>query len=316
MNAPDPPITSTRDKALADGETADRKKNAASLPRRVARRTTDLLAIAVVGFALFSLSDRIAVWWNFEAGTTPSLQPKSAPAAWTGLNSPVELMAGSKQVVFWRHEFRATPIDAESVFLGICRERSATGASFDAGSNEAENALIEALRQRSPDLTTERARLFLIRFPQLTCVAVDHDPETPRILLWAILLPWIEDRWLVIGFQRGVSRRTEDPFSWPLPESGRLTLALHSDESGDLICFSGPGDLNDWQQHFDRVFASGEQLIPWTATPNAAITRYRTLGTDGRVERLDVHLQRKDDGLRGTVMGTFAASDQDSQETP
>ena len=84
-------------------ESSDQPTGLAAVARRVSRRTTDLLAISIIGIGIFAVSGRLSDWW----GTPPDsvLAPSQivpevvgSDVAWPEMDIPVGLNLGNLPV--------------------------------------------------------------------------------------------------------------------------------------------------------------------------------------------------------------------------
>src|SRR5262245_36752603 len=117
------PLLTTAKPKTASGSVAPAKTlpSQSSIARRIASRTTDLIAIGVVLAAALSFGREIVVWWRAEPPTVTIDAAAEAPAAlWETPGAAVTLDFGDRPLSLARQSVSGEHDRALEALLGAC----------------------------------------------------------------------------------------------------------------------------------------------------------------------------------------------------
>lgn len=310
-------------KSLPDGESQvtqpappeETPAGFAKVARRISGRTTDLLAIAVIGMGVIAVSGRLSDWWNTSPDSVIAQsevvpQVVGAEIAWPEIDIPVAIDPGGfpvrverlliegdlkklERIVFQRLEavLRADP-------SGVLPREGDTTATKAATKLETLLTTIEPVREQPDDwgiyrLDEPGAPGFSAMFIG-TRYRQPAGASRPQIVTWAMAMPWRQAEWKVFFF------RPADAVSTAilLPPGAELTMSMQEPSGTELAAFRArdKSTLKAWQQFYSRHFAENgwATVRPWSD---------RDLRTTARFENdslaIELILKSEDDTLSG-----------------
>lgn len=292
------------------------------LARRIARRTTDLLAIAIVAVGLLSVAGYLAEWW----GTDPqeATQPASVESAgptWGDAGIPVSLEFGGIPYTLRRRTVRGDQSQAAAMLLEECRRIVKTAGAPAGELDDAERRLLERLARHAPADQDGRAwKLYRFHLPlPLVLGTRDFQPasetgddsraeRTARVVCWGMALPLDDDTWRLLAFHspRSSTERGAGESTVPLPGGAEKILSLRETTGTIWVAFRGEGPPKAWIGFFDDRFAThgGRRERGWNSSGGSWNARY-SVNDGGLRGRMDVQIGRIDSShLNGLVSFT------------
>jgi hypothetical protein len=286
------------------------------LSRRIARRTTDLIAIALLLAAGLTIARRVVVWWKTEPGDLRAdpeyVYSSDALAPWGIAPGGTALDLGELPLSLHREALRGAKSNALDRLRGECRTTlvEADGALLDAlpPVSESESRLLTQLAAQpaAESGPNDRWALYDVPGPLPMVLGVHRGlpPDaTPRVVSWGLVLPLGEDAWSILRVTpQGAGSGPADRLPVSLPADARRGLALRDSLGGSLVTFTGTGPPAAWRRHFDQLAEDNGWTIAaiWRTDP-AAWSAAWILTREGEPQRLDLQLTRTDAGWSGLV---------------
>lgn len=296
---------STNDDADVATESALRKT-----ARQISKRTTDLIAIAIVSIGVLTVSGRLTEWWQTDPTTIASPvvsanQTAGAAIRWGSGESAVSLLAGNQSV---RMERRIVFGDQDRVD-GILRERLIELLETEPLSNrphsdseidgpnaadskfaEQEERLFDMLQNLTP-FESRQGRWNLYRLdhadnpvPGSFLIATRLSGEqanSESLAAWAIATPSGPTQWTSFVLAPTQTDHKADKHATPIPNDGRLLLSLRADSYDELTVFqrldAKPSDIGRWaRQISSQLTATGwHETRAWQQSANSAAARFQ-----------------------------------------
>lgn len=279
--------------------------------RHISKRTTDLIAIAIVSIGVLSVSGRLTEWWQTDSASVASPvvsanQTAGLPVQWGAGESAVSLLAGEHPVSMER---RVVYGDQDRVD-GILRNRlvkvletefstaeprpdSDLAAGFaeqvDTKFAEQEQRLIEMLQNLTP-FATRKDQWNLYRlddadnpmpgsFLIATRISTDRT-KTESLAAWAIATPSGPEKWTSFLLTPANADRTKNRHVTPIPFDGQLLISLSADTHDELTVFqrfdASPTDVRKWADDLSsRLLAAGwQQSRAWQQSETSTAARF------------------------------------------
>lgn len=309
--SPDPPVASpAAAKAVPTGM--------AAVARKVSRRTTDLLAIAIVGIGIFAVSGRISDWWNTSPESVIAhgkIVPEvvGAEVSWPEMDIPVGVNLGNFPVRVERLLIRGDLRKLEEVVFD--RLQTVLGSENLSGQLNAGESRVALAAAKLESLLTgikpamERPgvwRIYRLDEPGTpgfaamflgTRTDAKHDRDSRRewLVTWAMAMPWRDDDWKVFFFQPV----DEDSASIALPPGAELTMSMQEPSGTELAAFRATDSsfsLNTWREFYStRLTEAGWKPVREWAQSGARHTARFENGTLA----VEFILKTDDDTLSG-----------------
>lgn len=233
----------------------------ARLARRLARRTTDVIVIALVGMGLYNVGDQLTAWWHAEP---PEAERAAALAPtipdWDFNAAAIQLRFGQQPLVISRETFQGSAELAYHKLTNTCLQLAASATYAPVTESSAvpvdERRLIQLLEAHPAQTTAESVRVYHIRVPQVTGIAVreiEYDGVVhKRVGCWASLLPGSDDAWTLVAFYPSRAESTLSGVAVDLPPGASHSVSIGQPERLTMLAFDGTGPLEAWRDHFDR----------------------------------------------------------------
>jgi hypothetical protein len=204
------------------------------LARRIARRTTDLLAIALVLVAGIGLGGQLIGWWRSEPQARLQ-NPGAEATSWERDGVPLDLQFGDSPFALERTPVSGGREAAAQRLVDSCAAAADSPASQSRPISSDEQRLIAAAEALEPVREEHgRWRVYVVDGPVLQAVVIDstmrapsgfgsaasgslagdvqsaepldehqtHATASPRVLCWGLAFPADEHRWIVYTFRR------------------------------------------------------------------------------------------------------------------
>ncbi len=293
--------------------------------RQISKRTTDLIAIAIVTIGVLTVSGRLTEWWHTEP--TPIASPSASaaisagsPVRWGVDESAVSVLAGEHAV---QMERRVLLGDQDRVD-GIVRDRlvaiaesqsSRTRPAIDS-SNSSETAadatfarqeerLIKLLKNLAP-FESKNGQWNLYRLDQAenpvpgsfliaTRVTVEHEKQE-SLAAWAIATPSGPTQWTSFVLTQANADEERNHPATPVPADGRLLISLRTNSHDELTVFqrvdAAAPDISRWSQDVSsQLTAAGwHETRAWQQSANSAAARFERTVPDKQQSQLALEL--------------------------
>lgn len=275
----------------------------------MARRATDIIAIAIVAVGVLSISGRLTEWWGTDVNDLLDVSRTASQVAGTQTTlgnegEAVLLRLGQLAVTVERQVVRGDQTRADLTLTNACRDRLKTsshelGASPDPA---AEQDLLASLKQLDPieeqDGEWKLYRLDGENRPIVgtLLVGVRVTSSSPVVACWGFVVPRDNEDWTIFLFDK-TSQSSTSTIDISLPEDATPVLSV-SDPHGDrLMSFEtrtqAPPDpeLTAWRTFFGREFSQrGWQTArAWTQSPQSWSARYERI-VEGQREAVEITL--------------------------
>lgn len=282
--------------------------------RRIARRTTDLIAIALIIGAGLTVASRVVEWWRTDpADVMDNGRPDISLGAlvpWGIAPDGVQLQFGEAPFALRQQAMRGTFDDALTRLEENCVRRliAAPAAALPGAASAAEQRLLTQLANLTPTRTAadNQWAVYRVPGPLAMVVGVLHSsPELPesRIAQWGIVLPATEGAWTVLTIEPRQTPAPPVPQSRPpLPPGATPGVALSDELGGEFATFSG-GSPVEWRSHFDTL-ATEHGWRParaWRTDPTDWSSAWIAGKDRGSARRIDVYFQRTETGWVGLL---------------
>ncbi|MGZ0173175.1 MAG: hypothetical protein ACKVHE_26905 [Planctomycetales bacterium] len=305
--------------------------------RHISKRTTDLIAIAIVSIGVLTVSGRLTEWW--QADPTSMASPvvsanltAGSPVRWGSGESAVSILAGEQPVSMER---RVTFGDQNRVD-GLLRDRlvrllesesshAEPGSSFERAAGETkqiatkfaeqEKRLIRMLQNVTP-FETRKDHWNLYRLdhadnplPGSFLIATRMSPDrvrTESLAAWAIATPSGPDQWTSFLLTPTDAGRNKDQHATPIPADGRLLISLSTDTRDELTVFhrldASHSDVRRWARDMSsQLLAAGwHETRAWQQSATSAAARFEQRSAKQH-QAMEVTISLSDTGkLTGT----------------
>lgn len=288
----------------------------------MARRATDLFAIAIIFAAIMAISGRLAEWW----GTSPDdvLRPDQSvaqiagtQASWGAGETPVALRLGQLPLVMHRQVIVGNEERAAEVARRMCRdllEKSARDSQLLPIADENISDILTRLKGLAPvEQSAGKWKLYRVDQPSSFVVGslligVRASPNSKstddsELACWAMVVPQGNTQWTLFAFER-TTKAAEATLKLPLPPDARSLLALADPSGGQLAAFesdlldqSGDGVLiAKWCEFFDTELAKRQwqQVRDWSRNGDRLTARFEATGL-----ACEIQLKMNDGKLAG-----------------
>ena len=277
-------------------ETADQPTGLAAVARQVSRRTTDLLAISIIGIGIFAVSGRLSDWWHTapDSVLAPSQivpQVVGSDVAWPEMDIPVGLNLGDMPVNVEPLQIQGDRKKLESIVFGRLRAVLNSTQPPLPGGTETRIAKAAAKLERllsgispvkeKPDawriyrLDEPGTPGFSAMFLGTKLAKGSADPRAERLVTWAMAMPWRQDEWKVFFFQAAQGSTTR----LAIPPDAELTMSMREPSGAELAAFRAKDDsasLAGWRAFYSRSLseAGWKPAREWTQSEARSASRF------------------------------------------
>lgn len=307
-------------------ETAESNESALNkTARQISKRTTDLIAIAIVTIGVLTVAGRLTEWWHTEPTSIASPSAAAAisagtPIRWGVDESAVSVLAGEHAV---QMERRILLGDQDRVD-GILRDRliaiaesqssrtrpaidgsNSSGAASDGTFARQEERLIKLLKNLAPfegkNGQWNLYRLDLAENPVpgsfLIATRVTTGQEKHESLAaWAIATPSSPTQWTSFVLTPADTDGERPPPATPVPADGRLVISLRTNSHDELTVFqrvdAASPDISRWSQDIsNQLTAAGwHEARAWQQSADSAAARFERSAPDAQQSLLALEL--------------------------
>lgn len=304
---------------------AARPSGLARLARWIGRRTTDLLAIAIVAVGLLSVGGQVSRWWSTDPPTLTSAAATPAGEHWGRGGTPVSLEFDGLAYTLRRQTIAGDLPAASNQLLAIGRELTPTAPLPAAPPADAERRMLAEIHRATPAATADNWRLYRFDLPLPMIVgtrstatasggrgrqppesqrpwsgsARDHSQGAPdsgglrpplaeRVVCWGRAFPASDTTWTLFLFHTPHATAAGPLPELPLPAGSRRQHALRDESGLAWIGFEGAGTPAAWRQQLDDGFQNihWQRPLPWQSTGTTWTARF--VPADGSPATTDV----------------------------
>lgn len=260
--------------APAAGESSLRKT-----ARQISKRTTDLIAISIVGIGVMTVSGRLAEWWQTDPTAVASpaasaLQSAGSAVRWGVGESNVSILAGEQSVRMERkvisgNQDRVDRILRDRLVSELENEQPKAETASDEKFAEQEKRLLGLLRTQTP-IETQEGRWKIYRLDHadnplpgsfLIATRSAKEPSTLESLAaWAIATPSGPKQWTSFVFTPTGAAHQSSQHTTPVPTDGQRLLSLRTDSHDELSVFQ-------------RLNADRSDIVRWTRDISGQLTK-------------------------------------------
>jgi hypothetical protein len=256
-----------------------------ALAKRIAGRTTDLIAIGVVLVGGLTLGRQVLEWWRADppemVAAMHALPGGTGP--WGAANTPVRLEFGEYPLALWRETIAGDREAAMTALVAACRAAVQGGDHTSGISGTAAEELLSRTASLEPVVEEPgRWQVYRLedRFPLVIGVRTVADEsragdagQSRHLICWGLAAPIDQSAWTLYTFLpsstgTGASNSIAEI---PLPDGCRRILAIRGEAGVGLIGFGGEGNPEEWMGSFDdRLRSQGwSPTQGWTSGPKS-----------------------------------------------
>jgi hypothetical protein len=292
--------------------------------RLVARRTTDLLAIAIIAIGGLMIGGRLSEWWSTDPDDIPSpaeiaRHEGGTPGDWDVNATPVTLEFGDSHQTLRRQTLQGTEAEVFKSLAGWCRETLHSGVAPGQPPADVERRFLKQLATVSPLEDKAGNRIYRLTRPMRMVVGVrgategvvpekagskkpDAAPPPARVVCWGFAFPVQEGTWtLFLASPAGAGPPGSSFPEVPLPAESQRHLSLRNDAGDGVVGFSGTAEPEDWRRGFDGWFKSHgwAPARAWSELNGSWSARFATPADDAETSwqgTVDVQISRDQEG--------------------
>ena len=242
----------------------------AAAARKISGRTTDLLAIAVIGIGIFAVSGRLSDWWSTppdlvltQSGIVPEVV--GSKVAWPEMDIPVAMNLGDFPVSVDRLMIQGDLSKLEQIVFSrlesVLRASSSGSLPRNGESKVARAATkLEGLLTKIDPVRKDADAWQIYRLDEpgtpgfsSMFIGTQFQKGRLRIVTWAMAMPWRGDEWKVFFFQPAQGSKT----SVAIPSGAEVTMSMQEPSGAELAAFEAVDDLasfESWQTFYTKTF--------------------------------------------------------------
>jgi hypothetical protein len=287
----------------------------ARLGRKLAGRTTDLLAIAIILIAGLTMGRQVIEWWRTDPTklTAPLDGSQHSALTWGDNGASVSLEFGDHPCAVARRTFHGSHFDALSVLRADCRALLDRPDPPQKPLDDSEHRMLDQLAKFTPD-EEEPGTWQLYQIADAFGVVIgtrhftdsadqesevsgqrsdatsDHDPRSTihppplssrRVICWGFAFPFSKVNWVLYTFHSASASATVTGLPVPgLPPQSRRVLSLRDERGGTVVSLTGAGQAAEWSRFYDAWFAGQKwrRDADWQQVGNVRQARFRPQG--------------------------------------
>jgi hypothetical protein len=305
----------------------------ATLARRIARFSGNLLATAVIIILGLTLGKQVLTWWNAPPAEV-SVAPRELAGQLDGFADPGlphQLAFSDMPLLFHRSVLVGDEEAALAQLRDECRRRVVADDGQTSMEIKVDQHVLERLATYEPVEQGDGWRMVQHAGPVITVVAFrlsaatanregsDASQKVESVVSWGLGLRALETeeeassvRWTLFTCT-GAGRQVDVDlhFSSPIPPGSRRTLAMQVEGGGALIGFAGQGAVSSNKEFFDESFSERgwSRTKAWRCVGSNWYAHFSNPGAD----KCDVQLRAQDDGGTTGIL-TMYSNSRDSEE--
>ena len=242
----------------------------AAVAKKVSGRTTDLLAIAVIGCGIFAVNGRLSDWWNTPPDSVlaqSEIVPEvvGSKVAWPEMDIPVAMNLGDFPVRVERLMIQGDLSKLEKIVFSRLESVLRAGRSRSlphSGESKVARAAtkLEGLLTKIDPVRQDADAWQIYRLDEpgtpgfsSMFIGTQFQKGRPRIVTWAMAMPWRGDEWKVFFFQPAQGSKT----SVAIPSGAELTMSMQEPSGDELAAFEAVDDsasFESWQTFYTKTF--------------------------------------------------------------
>lgn len=288
-----------RNAELTAVESADPKKEGekptgfAAVAKKISGRTTDLLAIAVIGIGIFAVSGRLSDWWNTSPDSVlaqSEIVPEvvGSEVAWPEMDIPVAMNLGDFPVRVERLMIQGNLSKLEKIVFSRLESVLRTGSQLGSLPRDGKSKIARAATKLEGLLTkiepvrqeADAWQIYRLDEPgtpgfSSMFIGTRIQKDRPRIVTWAMAMPWRDDEWKVFFFQPAAGSET----SVPIPPGAELTMSMQEPSGTELAAFQATDDsssLESWQTFYSGALGRDgwRNIRAWSKADSRSTARF------------------------------------------
>lgn len=278
------------------------------LSQKMARRTTDLIGVAILAIGLLAVGSKIGRWWNTDPEEVAApITPLPTRQPWDSEGLGVSLEWGELNYVI-HHQIISGDAEVarerlEEIALG--KSSHISTPTFEA--TKAEKKLLEELNDVAATRQLESGGelyrfnshlpMVILTLPATPSPTNSPKTETHRVVCWGRAFPQSQNQWMVFLFYSAGAK--SPPMAGnptiPLPNGCRKVQRMQDASGQSWLGFRGAGSIEEGQRHFDHWFQDRDwrRLRGWSKTGSAWTVQFQSRETR---QRSDIWLNVTTDG--------------------
>ncbi len=293
--------------------------------QRISQRTTDLIAIAIIGIGVLTVSGRLTEWWNTDSSSAPSPAVSASQLAgpllqWGKSESAVSLLAGEHPVRMERRVLLGEQDRVDRILRDRLVEILESSAPENAkqpltnDSHAAAFALVFRRRERQligmlkglPPFEVRQGNwnLYCLDRPDnpipgtfliATRIAGDKE-QVESLAAWAVGMPSGQKQWTSFVMTPTWHGRNVSTHTVSVPDGAKLLLSLTADSTDELTVFqqldARHSDVDRWARDLTRQLTGTgwHEARPWQQSTDAATARFERANDGNRHPRQAIEL--------------------------
>lgn len=310
-----------------DAVIATKNKNSAlyKTARQISKRTTDLIAIAIVTIGVLTVSGRFTEWWHTEPTSIASPSASAAisagsPVHWGVGESAVSVLSGEHTVQMERRVLFGDQDRVDGILrdrlVAIAESKSSriSPAVGNRNSNQTasgltfprqEERLIKLLENLDP-FESKDGRWALYRLDQtenpipgsflIATRITTGQAKLESLAAWAIATPSSPTRWTSFVLTPADGDGDCNQPATPVPADGHLLISLRTNSHDELTVFqrvdAATSDISRWSRDVSSQLTSAgwHETRSWQQSDNSAAARFERSAFDNQKSHLAIEL--------------------------
>jgi hypothetical protein len=283
--------------------------------RQISRRTTDLLAIAIVAVGGLTVGGRLSQWWSTEPEEVTSASRSAGSVSgsaspWGSGGAAVSFDLGDRPHLLRKQSVTGDRRQAAAALVDVCRHVVAGASAPQRKIDANERRLLTEVEQRAAAEEQKGTwKIYRLDEPLPLVVGTRHfsteaagdgrkssAADAWRVVCWGMAFPSEDRRWRLFAFHTPGERTSPQSVDVELPAGSRRIMSLRADSGEALVGFEGDGPPEAWIGFFDGWFRENGWRLSgrWESSGGGWTARYSP-ADDDRSSRVDVHFTQTGD---------------------
>ncbi len=296
-----------------------------TLSEKLKRRTTDLVAVAILAVGCIAVGAKLGRWWKQSPGDL-AVPANSVPqfTRWGEAGNGVSFEFGDLNYAIHHRIISGDASSAAKQLERIAIAQLANAAWPATPPAPAERKLLAELQKVSASRTLSTGESLyrigsdlpmLILTKPLPADSLSKQTADNRVVCWARAFPQAEDQWMVFLFSpvKGTHSVKAASQAIPLPPGCRRIQSLRDAGGQSCVGFRGPGPLLNWQRHFGNWFRNRDwqPIHAWSKTESAWTATFESSPAERRAE---IWLHRQANGAWEGMVYTARVSNRGGEQ--